>query len=145
MIEILVCSILMRIKGGGHGFIRNKIKNKTLHRLLDGKILSTLGFGILVFTIDPWLAIPGALGWLAGVSPSIGEDIAELRKNNWKPALIRGVFLGAMLSLTLWNPLFILIGPFFPLSYWLSDKIDPTDWKYAEYILGAIIGVFLCL
>jgi len=131
----------MLVKGGQHGFLRNKIKNPVLHRLLDGKILSTVGFGLLaLFFVPYWLAITAGIGWLLGVSPSIGEDIAAQRAGNWRGYFQRGTFLGASIALGLWNPAFILAGMSAPLCLWVSDKWS-KDWYVMEALQGCAIGL----
>lgn len=142
---VIFCSLLMRIKGGG--LAKYQPKSRILKILLGGKLLSTIGFGVLCYFmgLPPWQAILCGMGWLAGVSPSIGEDIDDLRHGKWLPAIMRGVWMGAMLAVTTWNPAFILSGATFPICYWLSDRIDPKDWKYGEYILGAVIGLTMVM
>lgn len=144
LIAIPACSVLMLIKGGQHGFLRNRVENKIFHRVLDGKILSTAGFGLVcLFFVPYWQAALGAIGWLTGVAPSIGEDIAAQREGNWRGTLQRGVFLGAMIALTLWNPAFILAGATFPVWYGLCVKYNKGDWGPAEWAQGAVIGAVL--
>lgn len=137
----------MAVKGGQHGFIVNKYrqKNKFLDRLLDGKILSTVGFGLLClcFMSIP-LAVTAALGWLLGIAPSIGEDIAAQRAGNWKPYFQRGTFLGTSIALGTWNPAFIIAGMLSPLCLWVSDKVS-KDWWLKELLEGALIGLVLAL
>jgi hypothetical protein len=139
----------MRIKGGGLWFIRDKFEEGGIpHRLLDGKIISTLGFGALCLAMGllPWWQCAiAALGWLGGVAPSIGEDIQAAREGNWKPGFQRGAFLGSALALGMWNPFMILSGLAFPWCYLLGEKINKHDWKYGEYIYGGVIGFFIFL
>jgi hypothetical protein len=146
-LAIPACAILFAIKGGQHGFIVNKYrdKNPVLNRILDGKVLSTVGFGLLcLFFVPWWLAITGALGWLLGVAPSIGEDIQAQREGNWKPFFQRGTFLGASITLGLWNPAFILAGMTAPLCLWISDRRS-KEWWFYELAQGAVIGATLVL
>lgn len=144
-LAIPVCAILMLIKGGQHGFLRRKVTNPYLYKMLDGKILSTLGFGLLCLCfMPPLLSLTAALGWLLGVAPSIGEDIAEQRSGNWKPFFQRGTFMGASIALGCWNPAFILAGMLSPVFLWISDKWS-KDWYVKEALEGAAIGLVLAV
>jgi hypothetical protein len=141
---IPICSLLMRIKGGGPTPYREWFRKHVsfLDGALDGKIISPIGFALLcLFCVPWWQAIIAGFGWLAAVAPSIGEDIAEVRQLNFKPGVIRGGYLGAMIALALWNPAFIVSGLTFPLCYLAAHYIKPEDWKYGEYLLGALLGV----
>lgn len=140
---VVTCALLFSVKGGQHGFLRNKVTNPVIHRLLDGKILSTALFGLVCLFYYPWpWAIGGAGGWLAGVAPSIGEDIAEQRNGNWRGTLQRGTFLGACLALGLWNPSFIIAGALMGPFLWVSDRVSKDWWLY-ELLQGAAIGIAL--
>lgn len=159
MIEIIAVSLLMRIKGGGHGFIRNKTKG-LLHKALDGKILSTLGFFILcLFHYGFGVSILAAIAWLAGVAPSIGEQIGAVGgyKRAWRPegmlwgwksGMMRGTYQGALLALATGNTMFIIAGALFPLAYFIGVSLkqlihDRDDWDYGEWIYGAILGFII--
>lgn len=142
LIAIPACAVLMAVKGGQHGFLVNKYRamHPVINRLLDGKVLSTLGFmAVAAFFFPWWTAILGGIGWLSGVAPSIGEDIEAQRNGNWRGTLQRGVFLGAMIALFLWSPVFIISGATMCLCLWISDRIDKNWWPM-ELLLGGAIG-----
>ena len=169
----------MRIKGGGHGKIRREIVDfaemvhgrtlaKIIDRILDGKVLSSLGFALVAF--NPF----AGLGWLLGVAPSIGEEIGAIGgyRGHWNyndrdswflskyvgfrnirvwgavSGLLRGLFMGLCLAITTLNPWFILAGASFPLAYFIGvsirqryERLIAVDWHLGEWIYGLILGI----
>lgn len=165
---ILSCAVLHAIKGGQHGFIRNRVENKILHRLLDGKVISSAGFGVLIgiVTGDAVMGASCAVLWLAAFAPSMGEEAGATggicggwgpyldrgfgRSYGVKKALQRGVFAGAILSLLLPGWAMIVAGATFPVCYFIGisiqqlidgDEKDDASWHIAEWIYGVVIGI----
>lgn len=155
----------MRIKGGGHypvrhfieekaGVFREKgeiiepeeldLKQEIIVRALDGKTISPIMFAILAK--NPLAAV----GFLAGVAPSIGEELGAIggvkgywnkdKRDSWfgsglimpenqrtwgfASGFLRGLFLGGCLALTTLNPWFILAGASFPVVYFIGVSIE---------------------
>lgn len=121
---ILSCALLYAIKGGQHKKLRLYVEHKAgiehradgsvlgdmsipqyiVHRLMDGKTISALGFGVLALLVTAeyqggtgaeaqyrfvdnafwffWLAVAG---WLAAVSPKMGRIVGKIGgyKGNW--------------------------------------------------------------
>lgn len=170
MIEIIVCSLLMRIKGGFGPIIelRKHETNKIIHRLLDGKILSTVGFTLLCLLLFPWWqALLMGLAWLGGIAPSIGEEIGaiggikgnwpsdkyswfgsrlfqfveNMRLWGWLSGTLRGMYSGCLLSIAALSPWFILTGAMFPLAYFIGSSIGQvkTGRIHADFKYGEYI------
>jgi hypothetical protein len=173
LLAIAASALLYAVKGGQHGTVRRyiaaraglkfdsagepydmSITQAVLWRVLDGKIVSSVGFGIL--TLNP----VAGLCWLIGVAPSIGEEIGAIGgyKGNWrdegqlwgwKRGVIRGVFLGALLALAMpaQSTALIVAGAAFPAAYFAGVSIGQArtgktrpGWRLAEWIYGAVIG-----
>ena len=170
MIEVLVCSLLMRIKGGFTPIIelRKNETNKIIHRLLDGKILSTAGFTLLCLLIFPWWqALLMGLAWLGGIAPSIGEEIGaiggikgnwpsdkyswfgsklllwveDIRLWGWLSGTLRGLYFGLLLMIASLSPWFLLMGAAFPISYFAGSSLDQMMNKriHADFKYGEYI------
>lgn len=122
---IIICAMLYAIKGGQHGTYRRsinekltgavyrrqedsswqmvapKLSSRIVDRLLDGKILSSIGFGLLValhgaeyhgfinggpsYDLAITAGAVAALGWLAGVAPKMGRIVGDIGgyRGNW--------------------------------------------------------------
>jgi hypothetical protein len=100
MLSPILCAILYAIKGGQHGRIKYIAKlreNKIFDRLLDGKVLSTIGFFLLfgiyhsvlvgpaVYEFPFFAALIASVGWLAGISPKMGRILGQIGgyRGNW--------------------------------------------------------------
>jgi hypothetical protein len=121
MIAAAICAALYSIKGGQHWRIRYAVEGFAgikrdaennivgdlnfgqwlVHRFMDGKVLSSIGFGVLVAVSGAEyrgfvgggpaydLAIAAgaiaALGWLAGVAPKMGRIAGDIGgyRGNW--------------------------------------------------------------
>ncbi len=153
---ILICAMLMRLKG--YGIPCGKAASSVLFALACG----------LSLPVPWWQATLAGMGWLAGVAPSIGEEIGAMTRGTiplsrgwfgevlysrlypwprlWGIAgcMARGTWMGLCIGLPLLNPWVVpacAVG--FPVAYWLAWKIDPADWAVAEWMLGAVIGLTL--
>lgn len=150
---ILTIAAAYAIKGGWHGPLRNLVKNPTIHRLLDGKILSTLIFAstIMFVTGTALSFLLAAAGWLFMVSPKIGRPIGEAGGflGNWdkdenpyhrserkayliqglKNGAIRHIYGGAMLTLFLGPDIWILAGAAIPLIYFVGVSLEQFRTK----------------
>jgi hypothetical protein len=169
MIETLVSAALYAVKGGQLGRVPgfNKLResNVVADAVLDGKVLSSIGFGILAGPL-------AGLAWLAGVSPKMGRIVGKIGGylgnwdsnekpyqygvsramaiEGWKEGVQRGVFLGACITLATGNLAFIVAGAMFPVTVWLGvsamqaikKKVD-VDWVFHEILFGAVIGFCL--
>lgn len=191
MLSIFSCAILYAVKGGQLGHIKGwnelRRKNSFMYLIMDGKILSSIGFGILAGLIHSeyqgiinggphyefpiFTAISCSIFWLIGVSPAMGhivrgiggylgnwdmdlnpyftkERSKDVAIQNWKTGLQRGVFLGAMLALSMNNTWFIVMGALFPVTAWIGVSIEqlrtnkiPADWHWHEILYGAVLGI----
>lgn len=178
-IAFALCALLYAIKGGHHGVLRRKIAKlagtrfgpdnepedtsipqEILWTVMDGKIVSATGFGLLAYLAGFGFLFPAA-GWLLGVAPSVGEEIgavggikgnwrAEGRVWGWKKGFIRGVFLGAMLAVAFDSTAFIWACAPFPIYSFIGVSIEQlrtgtveASWRWHEWITGGAIGLAL--
>lgn len=143
------------IKGGWLGMIPGVHKlrdsSKILDRLLDGKVVSTIGVYAFVAVMLYYLGdMPRwweyifaptlfSLCWLLGVSPSMGEEAGACgrigrawgpyiergfgRSYGIKKALQRGVWLGAPFTLLTGLPHFLVLGALFPAIHFVMQQI----------------------
>ena len=149
-LTIPICAALMRIKGGGLEYFK----------IGGGKIISALGFAALCYWLRPeWLSLLGGLGWWIGNKPSLGEIVGAIggikgtwnnEVNGWKEGVQRGVFTGACVSLSLWNPAFIIAGALFPVCVYAGVSLEQlrknqtsVSWYLFELIWGAAFGAVL--
>lgn len=137
--SIAIFAISMRIKGGWLGtfaWYKQSFANK-----IEGAYMSGL---IMAAFVNPIFAV----FWILGNRPAMDDPAGH----DWKRAVQRGVFLGAMLTFstgimhlidhkTPINIWFILAGAGFPLYYRIGLKIDPKDWWIGEILLGASLGI----
>lgn len=172
---LLAGALAMRIKGGGHGFLRNKITNPALHRALDGKILAASIFGCLCFSdgFAWWQALMMAAAFFAAMAPSIGEeigaiggikgnwfsdrdswfasqwfDVADDRLWGWVSGTARGIFSGILLALPALDPWFIAAGAAFAPCYFAGVSIEQVSTRILnpDWHLGEwIYGAVLVL
>ncbi len=184
---LIVCGIfafLYALKGGSGSTLfpwwkKFRETNKITERLLDGKVISTLGaflfallfnaktvslnggaFGVPEYTVQTVIALLFALGWLASVAPSMGEEHGAVGRwgNSWgeyvtkgfgrkygvKKALQRGVWIGACMVLaTGFIPYLYFSLLFVPcvfigqeLGYRVTGK---EGWALAEPIIGGFV------
>lgn len=153
LLKIAATALLMRIKGGGLG-----------PSPVSGRIISAGAFGLMcMVALDHMRGLLGGVGWWLGNKMSMGEiagAIGGLRGNwrhegaewGWKQGLQRGIFTGALISVALWNPAFVVAGASFPLAYWMGITIEQlrtrtiaVNWYLGEIIFGAFLGGALCL
>ena len=68
----LIGAISNRVRGGGHGFLRDRLdEDSWLHKILDGKILNALAFGITFGMLQAsW-----HFGLLAAVMMIVGQSL----------------------------------------------------------------------
>lgn len=149
----LLCSLLCRIKGGGilyrirpdHGIINN---------ILDGKIVSSLGYGALVMSASsPLTGALAGLGWLIWMAPGVGDYIGALGGafGRWREAALlehwlidwmlpktpwiygwlgtalRGAVFAIPLALALGSWYIIIAGAMMPVCYWLGITIRQVE------------------
>lgn len=155
IITILYFGAMYAIKGGWLGMIPGvedlRDKSKILDRLLDGKVISTIGvfafFAVMLGIYGGrgllWdLLIAPALfsaAWLIAVAPSMGEEAGACgrighawgdyiekgfgRSYGIKKALQRGVWIGAPFTVLTGLPHFILLGLLFPVIHFAMQEI----------------------
>lgn len=167
-LTIIICGFLYAIKGGSGNFLKNwnyvRAKNKILHRLLDGKVLSTLLFWVFITAVtgNGLLGIFMALAWLAAVAPSMGEEHGAVGRWGyaWGPyidhpekfgrrygvnkSIHRGVWMGACFTVVTGFPLFLWFSLLYVPCVFIGQQINrwilKTDgWTLAEPIIGAIV------
>lgn len=183
----LICAALYSIKGGWHRKWRIYLEHKAgiehnadgsvfgdlsipqyvVHRMLDGKVLSTILYGLLIWALpvaeNPVLC---ALFWLLAVAPSIGEDVGAVGgyRGGWGPyiergfgrmygvkkCLQRGVFMGAVLGLPFWDMGFALAGAMLPVIAFIGISIEQrrtgivnASWHLHEPMIGFVLGLAL--
>lgn len=183
----LICASLYSIKGGWHKPWRIYLEHKAgiehdadgqvfgdmsipqfiVHSLLDGKVASTILYGLLIWAL-PVSANPVfcALFWLLAVSPSMGEDVGAVGgyRGGWGPyidkgfgrmygvkkCLQRGVFMGFVLGLPFWDIGFGLAGALLPIIAFISISIEQyrtgivkASWHLHEPLIGFALGLAL--
>lgn len=187
MIVSFIVAALYAIKGGWHGKWRIYLEHKAgiehnadgsvfgdmsipqyfVHSLLDGKVLSTVLYGLLIWALpvaeNPALC---ALFWLLAVAPSMGEEVSAVGgyKGGWGPyiekefgrmygvkkCLQRGVFMGAVLGLPFWDMGFVLAGALMPVIAFIGISIEQrrtgivnASWHLHEPMIGFVLGLAL--
>ena len=167
---ILTIASAYAIKGGWHGPLRNLVTNKTIHRLLDGKILSTIIFAsTMMFLTGTALSfVAAAIAWLLMVSPKIGRPIGNTGGylGNWdanevaytgddkrhylidglKSGFIRHIYGGALLTLFLGPDIWILAGAAIPLIYYIGVSIEQFRTKQTVaswHLAEPLVGAWL--
>lgn len=185
----IIFAFLYALKGGSGKDIfpwwsKFRSKNKFTERLLDGKIISTAGaflfalffnveivsisggaFGVPEYAVRFIPAVLFALGWLASVAPSMGEEHGAVgRISYWwgpyidkgfgreygiKKALQRGVWMGAIMALVTGYIPFICFSLLFVPSIFIGQEIvyrltGRDGWSIAEPIIGALVFGLPC-
>lgn len=164
----IVFSVLYAVKGGQHGHLKVfstlRRRSKILDRILDGKVLSTIG--VLLFSLFAGIdnAIALSALWLLAIAPSMGEEAGAVGgfKGGWGPyiekgfgrdygvkkALQRGVFSGACLAIATGSVMPIIAGALFVPAYWVGISIQQSrtgsvvaDWNVSELIFGVCLGI----
>lgn len=164
VISIIVCAILMMVKGGQHRKIWNPNLPVLAEWFYDGTQLSALLFAAwcMLFFPAQQAAVCG-LGWWLGNMVSLRHEVSAIGgyRGGWgfymastlgrtyglKKGLQRGVWTGALLGIIFLNPLAALHGALFVPAYWLGisyrqwrEKRTEVDWDVGEAIFGACIG-----
>ncbi|MEE7442663.1 hypothetical protein [Methylobacterium oryzae] len=170
MMTVLFFALMGMIKGGWHWRIKplKALDHGVAGFFLDGSRLSTLFVLIWAsLSVDTWTGLWFSIAWFLGNISSMGEEAGAIgragriwgpyveklgrdREFGLKMGMMRGVYLGALLTLATFtstpSPWFIVAGASFPLAYFAGStlhwKIHKTDsWAYAEPIYYGIIGI----
>ncbi len=90
---VLACAIFYAIKGGSMNVFKNwnrlREKNALLNRVLDGKVLSTVLFWVMVVSVtaDGVIATKLAIAWLISVAVHMGKEHGAIgdHQGAWGP------------------------------------------------------------
>lgn len=201
IIIMAIFGFLYALKGGSGRTIfpwwkEFRAKNKYTERLLDGKIISTLGaflfavlfnveivslnggaYGVPEYAVKLLPAALFAVGWLVAVAPSMGEEHDAIGRIKWaggkyikwmpeiktvkmfgkplfkyregrmygiKKGLLRGMWMGGIMCLVTWSPVFIITSFLFVPSVFVGQQLGwmilkKNGWALAEPIIGAFV------
>lgn len=175
VVSCVVCALAYAIKGGSGAEVftnwnRVREKNSVWDRLLDGKTLSTIVMFLLALCYVPLgVAALIALGWLAAVAPSMGEEHGAVGdyKGGWGPyltalrgdgsgkvqfgrtygvkkAVQRGLLMGSVMTLvTSYLPFLVASVAFVP-CVWAGQCLNQIilkkqGWTLSEPLIGAVL------
>ena len=169
----IVSALCYAIKGGSLGEVIKKWNdiresNKVLDFIMDGKVLSTILFGLATgaFLMDAVLGFSFALAWLVSMAPSMGEEHGAIGdhkgplpvylersvthrgpKYDVKKALQRGVFTGAVFTAFTGFVPYIFASLLFVPSVFVGQSIHrlikkEPGWTLAEPLIGlTVVGL----
>lgn len=182
-LTILFFGLCFALKGGSGPYIfgwwkRVREKNKFTERLLDGKVVSTIlaflfavvvystktgvssKYGVPTYSVDIWPPVLFSLGWLASVTPSLGEEHGAIgrigkawgpyidkgfgRSYGVKKGLQRGVWMGACMAVATGFVPYLCASFLYVPTVFLGQELyyrvtGKDSWVLSEPLVGALI------